>query len=241
MKITKLLAFVVVSAFILSACSNSENLLTEPEQKNSLKSYKVKRDASGAYSLDYELENDVKSQSVKNLETNTNEFHLYQSDFSGSSKQTQELFIDGKQLNIGFLDTRTNRESRVTIEDDNVSSIKTMAKSTKMLSEYSITTNEEGVFNLEFKVKSQVAVDFVFDEETSIYEIHLKEGKSTETAFSRNLTQGTGVPLKIDFVTHTNNDASLLVWVTKSIFKGTPVPCVRFLEKAVSVDLPSFK
>jgi hypothetical protein len=65
MKITKLLAFVVVSAFILSACSNSENLLTETEQKNSLKSYKVKRDASGAYSLDYELENDVKSQSVK--------------------------------------------------------------------------------------------------------------------------------------------------------------------------------
>ena len=208
MKITKLLPFVVLSLFILSACSNSENLLSETEQKNSLKSYKVKRDASGAYSLDYELENDVKSQNVKNLETNTNEFHLYQSDFSGSSKQTQELFIDGKQLNIGFLDTRTNRESRVTIEDDNVSSIKTMAKSTKMLAEYSITTNEEGVFNLEFKVKNQVAVDFVFDEETSIYEIHLKEGKSTETAFSRNLTKATDAPLKIDFVSHTNNDAS---------------------------------
>jgi hypothetical protein len=219
MKITKLLAFVVVSAFILSACSNSENLLTETEQKNSLKSYKVKRDASGAYSLDYELENDVKSQSVKNLETNTNEFHLYQSDFSSSSKQTQELFIDGKQLNIGFLDTRTDRESRVTIEDDNASSIKTMAKSTKMLSEYSITANEEGVLNLEFKVRNQVAVDFVFDEETSIYEIHLKEGKSTETAFSRNLTQATGAPLKIDFVTHTNNDASAKGGAARSFVK----------------------
>jgi hypothetical protein len=208
MKITKLLPLVILSVFVLSACSNSENLLTETEQKNSLKSFKVKRDASGAYSLDYELESDVTSQAVNNFETNTNEFHLYQSDFAGSNKQTQELFIDGNQLNIGFVDTRTDKKSNITIEDDYVSSIKTSAKEKKMLSKYSVTSNEEGLFNVEFKVNNQVVVDFVFDEETSIYEIHLKEGKSTETVFSRSLTKVAGKPLKIDFVSHIGNNTS---------------------------------
>jgi hypothetical protein len=96
MKNIKLLSLFFLSMAVLSACSNDENLLTETEQKNSLKSYKVKRDASGAYFLDYELENDVKSQSVKNLETNVNEFHLYPSEFENSQRrQSEEIFIDG--------------------------------------------------------------------------------------------------------------------------------------------------
>jgi hypothetical protein len=210
MKITKLLPLVILSVFILSACSNNENLLTDAEQKSSLKSYKVKRDASGAYSLDYELESDVKSQAINNLETNTNEFHLYQSGLANNvSKQTQELFIDGNQLSIGFVDTRTENISNITIEDDFVSSIKkTSAKGTEMLSKYSITRNEEGLFDLNFEVNNQVAVNFKLVEETGIYEIHLQEGKSSETVFSRSLTKTAGEPLRIDFVNHIENNAA---------------------------------
>lgn len=208
MKNIKLLSLLVLSAVVLSACSNNEHLLTEIEQKNSLKSYVVKRDASGAYSIDYELERDVKSQRIKNIDTNVNEFHLYQSDFENSQRQSEELFIDGNRLSIGFLDTRTNNKANITIEDGTALSIKTASKNAEMLSSYSISGNEDGTFTLDFEVNNQVAVDFVYAEEAGVYEIHLQEGKSDETVFSRNLEKTATEALKIDFVNHLGDNSS---------------------------------
>ena len=209
MKNIKLLSLFFLSVVVLSACSSDENLLTETEQKNSLKSYKVKRDASGAYFLDYELENDVKSQSIKNLETNVNEFHLYPSEFENNQRrQSEELFIDGNQLNIGFIDSRMDRKSNITIEDDNITLAKNSAKNEEMLSEYSIFSNEGGTINLDFTVKNKVSVEFVYNEIENIYEIHLEKGKSNEADFSRSFTKNEGEVLRIDFITHTNTDAS---------------------------------
>jgi len=222
MKNIKLLSLLVLSAVVLSACSNNENLLTETEQKNSLKSYQVKRDASGAYSIDYELERDVKSQRVKNLDTNVNEFHLYPSDFENSKKQSEELFIDGNRLSIGFIDTRTNNKANITIEDSPALSIKTAAKNSEMLSNYSIMSNEDGTFTLDFEVNNQVAVDFVYAEEAGIYEIHLQEGKSDETVFSRNLEKTASEALKIDFVNHLDSNSSSKNTEAKGATKRKP-------------------
>ena len=206
MKNIKLLSLFFLSVVVLSACSNDENLLTETEQKNSLKSYKVKRDASGAYFLDYELENDVKSQSIKNLETNVNEFHLYPSEFENNQRrQSEELFIDGNQLNIGFIDSRMDRKSNITIEDDNITLAKNSAKNEEMLSEYSVFSNEDGTINLDFTVKNKVSVEFVYNEIENIYEIHLEKGNSNEADFSRSFTKNEGEVLRIDFVNHFSN------------------------------------
>ena len=209
MKNIKLLSLFFLSVVVLSACSSDENLLSETEQKNSLKSYKVKRNASGAYFLDYELENDVKSQSIKNLETNVNEFHLYPSEFENNQRrQSEELFIDGNQLNIGFIDSRMDRKSNITIEDDNITLAKNSAKNEEMLSEYSVFSNEDGTINLDFKVNNKVSVEFVYNEIENIYEIHLEKGNSNEADFSRSFIKNEGEVLRIDFVTHTNTDAS---------------------------------
>ena len=206
MKNIKLLSLFFLSVVVLSACSNDENLLTETEQKNSLKSYKVKRDASGAYFLDYELENDVKSQSIKNLETNVNEFHLYPSEFENNQRrQSEELFIDGNQLNIGFIDSRMDRKSNITIEDDNITLAKNSAKNEEMLSEYSVFSNEDGTINIDFTVKNKVSVEFVYNEIGNIYEIHLEKGNSNEADFSRSFTKNEGEVLRIDFVNHFSN------------------------------------
>jgi hypothetical protein len=206
MKNIKLLSLFFLSVVVLSACSNDENLLTETEQKNSLKSYKVKRDASGAYFLDYELENDVKSQSIKNLETNVNEFHLYPSEFENNQRrQSEELFIDGNQLSIGFIDSRRDRKSNITIEDDNITLAKNSAKNEEMLSEYSVFSNEDGTINLDFTVKNKVSVEFVYNEIENIYEIHLEKGNSNEADFSRSFTKNEGEVLRIDFVNHFSN------------------------------------
>lgn len=202
MKITKLLSFALVSVFFLSSCSNNETLLPEQETKNSLKSYKVKRDASGAYSIDYDLVENVKSDKVKNNITNTNEFHLYESDQATSKKQTEELLIDGDKLSIGFVDTRTNKNSNIVIEDDNIELAQKNDEDDAMLSTYSITSNEDGTYELDFTVKNKVTVDFVYNEELSTYEIHLEKGKSAETTFSRNFTKLDGEVLKIVFVNH---------------------------------------
>ena len=209
MKNIKLLSLFFLSVVVLSACSSDENLLTETEQKNSLKSYKVKRDASGAYFLDYELENDVKSQSIKNLETNVNEFHLYPSEFENNQRrQSEEIFIDGNQLSIGFIDSRMDRKSNITIEDDNITLAKNSAKNEEMLSEYSVFSNEGGTINLDFTLKNKVSVEFVYNETENIYEIHLEKGNSNEADFSRSFTKNEGEVLRIDFITHTNTDSS---------------------------------
>ncbi|WP_439127542.1 hypothetical protein [Polaribacter sp.] len=202
MKITKLLSLFVAITFVLTSCSNNETLSEESAKTNLLKTYKVKRDASGAYSVDFDLENNVRTDKVINHTTNTNEFHLFESDYATSSKVSEELLIDGNKLSIGFIDTNLDNRSTITIEDDNVSSIKTKAKSSSILKEYSVSSNEDGTFNLYFKVDNQVSVDFVYNEDNNIYEVHLEEGKSSGVNFSRNLEKVDGQTLKIDFVNH---------------------------------------
>lgn len=208
MKTIKLLSLFLASAFVLSSCSNNETLLPETAKTSLLKSYKVKRDASGAYSVDFNLAENTKSNKVKNIETNSNDFHLYESDFSSAKRQSEELIIDGNKLSVGFVDTNTGKNPYITIEDENVFLANTAAKKTEMLNEYSISSNEDGTFNLDFSVNNKVSVDFIYNEDNGIYEIHLEEGKSSETSFSRNLVNKDDKVLKIDFIHHLTKDTA---------------------------------
>jgi len=208
MKTLKLLSLTILASFALSSCSNNEDLMPEAKKTDSLKSYKVKRDASGAYSIEYDLEKNTTSQKSINSQTNTNEFHLYESDFTTSKRDSEKLFIDVNVLNVSFLDTKTDKKSNITIEDDPISLVKTDTKITKMLSEYTVSRNEDGTFNLGFKVNDKVSVDFVYNEEISTYEIHLEKGKSNGQSFSRDFEKLEGKILRIDFVNHTKNNSA---------------------------------
>ncbi|MFD2530385.1 hypothetical protein [Polaribacter marinaquae] len=208
MKITKLASLVVVAVLTLSACSSNESILPVEESENALKSYKIKRDATGAYSIDLDVDDNVKTQAFKNEETNKNEFHFYESDNQSSKKQSKELLIDDQELSIGFIDTRSNKTSNISIIDDNIEMAKKNLDDT-FLSEYSITSNEDGTYDLDFTVKNQTTVDFVYNQEANIYEIHLEKGKSSERDFSRNFTKLEGEVLRIDFVNHFLNLTNL--------------------------------
>jgi hypothetical protein len=134
---------------------------------------------------------------------------LYPSEFENNQRrQSEELFIDGNQLSIGFIDSRRDIKSNITIEDDNITLAKNSAKNEEMLSEYSVFSNEGGTINLDFTLKNKVSVEFVYNETENIYEIHLEKGKSNEADFSRSFTKNEGEVLRIDFITHTNTDAS---------------------------------
>jgi hypothetical protein len=205
MKTIKLLTLTILSTFVFTSCSSNENLPSETSKAKLLKSYKVKRDISGAYSIEYDLEKNTTSEKVINYKTKTNEFHFYESDFGISKRVADELFMDTKKLSISFIESSAHMKSNITILDAVPSNDKTNAKNTIMLSEYSVSKMGSGTFALDFKVKDKVSVDFLYNEVLGVYEIHLEKGKSNGTAFSRNFEKLEGEILRIDFVNHIKN------------------------------------
>ncbi|PWG04142.1 hypothetical protein [Polaribacter aquimarinus] len=203
MKNLNLLVLVASITFVFSSCSSNETILPEEQSLDLLKTYTIKRDASGAYSLDFDLNNGGKAEKVLNTETKTNQIYLYSSDDQSSSRVTQDLTIEGTQLKVGFVDTTSDKLPQIMITDDNP---KLLSKNNnKKLNDYSITSNGDGTYSLDFNVKRNVKVDFVYNNELSVYEVHLEDGKSKSTSFTRVLENEDGKPLKVDFVNHNRN------------------------------------
>jgi hypothetical protein len=217
MKTIKLLTLTILSALALTSCSSNENLPTEASSLKLLKSYQVKRDISGAYSVEYDLEKNIRSEKIVNHKTKTNEFHFYESDFGISKRVSNELFMDTKKLSISFIEASASVRSNITILDDVASLEKTNAKKVEMLSEYSVSKIGSGTYVLDFKVKDKVSVDFTYNEELGVYEIHLEEGKSIGTDFSRNFEKLESETLRIDFVNHIESGYSAKGAESKSV------------------------
>ena len=213
MKNFNLFALVASITLVFSSCSTNETILPEEQSLDLLKTYTIKRDANGAYSVDFDLNENGASENV--IDNDTNTFHFYPSDNEMNKRVSQDLTIDGTQLKVGFVDANSDNSSLITITDDN---LKTFSKSSdnEKLKDYSISSNEDGTFNLDFSVKNKVRVDFVYNEDIDTYEIHLEDGKSSETSFSRVLDKEYGQPLKFDFVNHisTNNSAKSVDEIT---------------------------
>ena len=207
MKKISLLTFAIAVSLVFSSCSNQEALPTENENADLLKTFKVKRDATGAYSLDFEVSENAKVDKVLDTNGNASEFYLYSSDNAEAKKITQDLLIDGEQLKIGFVDAKTNNSPNITIIDDNLSIAKKSNDNAK-LNSYSIGANADGTYQLDFKVNDNVNVDFVYNEETSVYEVHLEYGKVSDSNFSRVLESEEGKVLKVDFVNHISNSSA---------------------------------
>ncbi|RCS26484.1 hypothetical protein DUT90_12055 [Polaribacter sp. WD7] len=204
MKKISLFALVASLTLVFTSCSTNETTVAPEDQSlELLKSFKIKRDSNGAYTLDYSLNENVAADNVIDESTNTNNIYLYPSQDKLSRKVTQDLVIDGEQLKVGFKDAGTSL-SNITIIDDNI----TLAKNDDYLKlkDYSIESNDDGTFTLDFTVKNKVKVDFVYNEEIETYEIHLEDGKSSEVSFTRILEKEEGKPLKFDFVNHLKNN-----------------------------------
>ena len=207
MKTFKLVTLFFSIAIIFASCSTNETTLPKEQSLDLLKSYSIERDANGAYSLDFDLYDNAISENVIDHDTNTNQFYLYPSDNQMNKRVSEELTIDGTQLKIGFVDTNSNNLPRITIIDDNITLAKSSAENV-MLNEYSFSSNEDGTYNLDFSVKNNVSVDFIYNEDIDTYEIHLEEGKTTETSFTRILEKKEGQLLKFDFVNHITTNTS---------------------------------
>lgn len=207
MKKFNLLMLIFTASFAFFSCSSNE----EPEISNDLnekllKKFSVKRDASGAYSLDFELSEKAKVDKVLDVTSNFNQFFLYRADNNTKTNIEESLVIDGSQLKVGFIDTNNmDAKTNITVIDDNIKLAAKGAAEQSKLKAYNITKNEEGIYELVFEVKNNVAVNFVYNESDEAYEIHLQSDVATETNFTRTLEQIPGKPLKIVFVNYVNN------------------------------------
>ncbi|GGG96950.1 hypothetical protein GCM10011416_13560 [Polaribacter pacificus] len=199
MKNKYLAVFALIMAMGLSSCSTNDEDF-ETMQKPLLKSYELKRDSNGAYSIDFDVEEKTGVQSQKNLNSLTNEFHLSKVNYDAKGAYREDVSLNDNQLKIGFVDAETGRNTKIQVEDENI----TFAKGTtgEFLNEYSVATNEDGTIQLDFKVKENVQTEFVYLDELDIYQVHLSPGMATENKFSKSIEMPETGVLKIDFVNH---------------------------------------
>jgi hypothetical protein len=207
MKSIKLIALALTTVFAFSSCSNEETNLMNNPNEGALKTYKIKRDATGAYSLDINLSENTKVDNVLDATDNTSKYYLSSTNESSKKSMSDDLLINDDNLKVSFIDTEINKGQSISIKDDNISFLKKNNNSTKLKS-YSIESNEDGTYALDFSVKNNTDVSFVYNESIKTYEVHLENGSGSEKSFSRTLEKEEGLALKLDFVNHLNNSSA---------------------------------
>jgi len=202
MKKIKFLTLATIITLVFTSCSNEESLPSEDQNMNLSKTYKVKRDATGAYSV-YSTD-DTQIDRVLTEVDNTKLFFLSNGNSQSNKISSQEVLIDNNKLKVGFIDANTDDKKFITIQDDDIT-LQSKSNINKKLADYSIEENQEGTFDLNFSVKNNVAVSFVYNEEISTYEIHLEDGIGGDKNFYRTLESEDGRTLRVDFVNHVLN------------------------------------
>ncbi|MBL4642425.1 MAG: hypothetical protein JKY44_02415 [Flavobacteriaceae bacterium] len=202
----------VVLAFSFTSCSTNESDLEIP-QENLLKKAKLKRDASGAYSVEYVVADNTVSDLRTGLTSLTNEFHLSKVGFDTKDQYREDLTLNDNTLRIGFFDNETGKSVKWTIEDENITFAK--GNSTNFLKTYVLATNTDGTIQLDFEVNDNIITEFVYNEDLAIHEVHLRKGTSTNKVFSRSLTIPDTGMLKLDFVNHKLLGKGTSEYVTK--------------------------
>ena len=206
----KLVAISLLAFLAFSSCSSDELLSPEETSEELFKTYQLKRDINGAYSLDINVEDNVSIDKVKNSTNNTNEFHLSSSNSKVAQKSYygSDLWFDNDNFRIEYITENSNKTPSISVMDDNVRYNK--KGDDELLKEYSITKNEEGSYDLEFRVKNNTGVDFVYDSENDVYEVHLDPNVTSEgnNTYSRTFEKTDGEELlQIHFVNHTGGSA----------------------------------
>ncbi|MCH3882877.1 MULTISPECIES: hypothetical protein [Tenacibaculum] len=204
MKKLVLSAFASVLFLGLTSCSNNESLdnVELGTQGKLLKSYKLQKDVNGRYSIDYTLNDNTTSEVIKS--NGTKEIYLYAGEFTGKGEKSEELSLENNQLSVDFVEDSQSKTSFV-VEDENIVLAKG-EKNNQFLQTYSLVSNGDNTFQLDFTVKEGISVEFVYNEKEGAYEINLKEGKTSNDTFTKTFVKDAN-DLKIDFINHTNRAA----------------------------------
>ena len=190
-------------SIVFASCSNNDTEVLDSTPENLLQSYTLKRDSNGTYSIEFNTSDNTDVTSVTNTD-NSKEIILAETAQKTATKHSNDFSIENDQLKIGFLETNNGKRTKIYVEDENI----TFAKGvTEFLNSYSVTANGDGTYQLNFEVNDNVTTDFVYNEETETYEIHLASGETVQKDFSRQMEKISEKPLKINFVNHKDYSA----------------------------------
>ncbi|TDQ24054.1 hypothetical protein [Tenacibaculum caenipelagi] len=187
-------------SIVFASCSNNDTEVLDDTPENLLQSYTLKRDASGAYSIDFNTSSNTDVTTVTNTD-NSKEIILAETAQKTATKHSNDFSIDNEHLKIGFLETNNGKQTNIWVKDENI----TFAKGiTEFLNSYSVTANEDGTYQLDFVVNDNVATEFSYNEDIEAYEVHLSNNYDTENAktFSRTMSSSDNGIIKINFVNH---------------------------------------
>lgn len=204
MKKIKFLSLSLIVAIVFTSCS-TEEATPQLDQKNPtlLKGFKIKRDDSGAYSLDFDLLDNAFVEREYSIDNNGTKFSLHPTTQESEKSFSKDLEVKNDVFNIGFVDSNSDKNIKV-IDDD----IKFLSRGKTNLESYEIYSNGDGSYNLDFKVRNNVTVYFVYNEDEKAYEIHLDNGKSKKRSYSKTFDgPKEGEKLVIVFVNHNGNRA----------------------------------
>ncbi len=195
----KLAPYFLVFSIIFTSCSSNENEVLENTQEKLLQSYTLKRDASGAYSIDFNTTNNTDVTALKNTD-NSNEIILSEINTKTKKNYSNKYAIENDQLKIGFIENNSGKKTKISVKDDDI----TLAKGTvtEFLNSYSVSSNEDGTYKLDFKVNDNVQTEFIYNEDKDVYEIHLSQGDTKQKDFSKHFEMSDTSVLKINFINH---------------------------------------
>lgn len=201
MKTLKLSSLVILMVLGLSSCSSEEEsvLLQEQTAKSLLNGYEISRNMDGSYYVDFNTKG-ATSDNVKDEKGNINNINLYADNTEISRNVSEDLgFItDGNELKINFNDTQADKVTSISVKDHKINFAR---DENDLLDEFNFQAKQDGTYDLDFSVKENVVVSFVYNEELDSYDIHLSEGSSSESNFLRTFTPDADGNLKITFVT----------------------------------------
>ncbi len=191
--------FVMMFALILSSCSSEESTITN-EEAPLLKTYKISKDAEGRYSINYELNDGAYSEMSKDIAAKSNNINVFEGAKRTNKKESNNVALEEGKIKIGVFENNQQRKS-ITVQDENAVFAKGV-DNPDFLESYSIEFLGGNQYVLDFNVKQGICVSFEYNDENNIYEVHLKEGQSHGTSFTKLYTKSENLPLNIDFVNY---------------------------------------
>ena len=198
MKNLPLLIFALVISLVFSSCSQEETSFLEEPSTELFGKVVLSRDASGAYTMDLETNNNVSSTISSNNKANSLDIDLF-SETGASEQHISETMSTGSKdrFSVNLNNTITNRTSKLTIFDKDIQFSKTEEED--HLTSYSVVDNGDNTYDLNFTVDASIEVDFTQDEATGEYMIHLEPGTGTQTEYTVTFNREEGENLHILF------------------------------------------
>ena len=210
MKNLPLSIFAIITTLIFSSCSQEETTFLEEPSSELFGKVMLSRNASGAYTLNLETNNNVASSITNDDKANSLDIDLY-SETGAVKESISESMSTGSEESffVNLKNTITDRTFKVKVSDKDIKFSRTeLNEQDDHLNSYSIIDNGDNTFDLNFIVDPLIDVDFTQDEDTGEYIVHLEPGEGSQADYSMTFERQEGQTTDITFVNYYSSTES---------------------------------